>query len=70
MARGRIQMRMEDTRSVAGWLVALLTLMLSGFGVYLGRVERWNSWNFWQTPRALARSLIEPLQNPSLAATA
>ncbi len=49
---------------VAGWVVAMFSLMLSGFGVYLGRVERWNSWNFWQTPRALARSVVAPLQNP------
>jgi len=48
----------------AGWALAMSTLMLSGFGVYLGRVERWNSWNFWQTPRALARSVLEPLENP------
>ena len=48
----------------AGWVVALSSLMLSGFGVYLGRVERWNSWNFWQTPKALARSVVAPLQNP------
>ena len=48
----------------AGWFVAMFSLLLSGFGVYLGRVERWNSWNFWQTPRALARSVVAPLQNP------
>lgn len=50
--------------SVTGWIVAMASLLLSGFGVYLGRVERWNSWNFWQRPRALARSVIEPIQNP------
>ncbi len=50
--------------SVAGWTLAMASLLLSGFGVYLGRVERWNSWNFWQTPRLLARSILEPVQNP------
>ncbi len=50
--------------TVAGWITALTSLLLAGFGVYLGRVERWNSWNFWQTPRSLARSIIEPVQNP------
>lgn len=49
---------------IAGWTVAMVSLLLSGFGVYLGRVERWNSWSFLQTPWALARSVIEPLQNP------
>ena len=37
--------------------LAPATLLLSGFGVYRGRVERGNSWNFWQTPRSLARSV-------------
>ena len=50
--------------NVAGWTMAMSMLLLSGFGVYLGRVERWNSWNFWQTPRSLARSVLEPVQNP------
>lgn len=50
--------------TLAGWVVAMSSLMLSGFGVYLGRIERWNSWSFLQTPWALARSVLEPLQNP------
>ncbi len=54
----------ERMGAVAGWIAALLSLLLAGFGVYLGRVERWNSWNFWQTPRSLARSILEPVQNP------
>ncbi len=48
----------------AGWAVSLSCLGLSAFGVYLGRVERWNSWNVIESPRALARRVAEPLRNP------
>ena len=49
---------------IAGWAMAMTSLMLSGFGVYLGRVERWNSWSLFAAPWALARSVLEPIQNP------
>lgn len=35
----------------AGWAFALVMLALSGFGIYLGRFLRWNSWD----------ALLEPL---------
>jgi uncharacterized membrane protein len=50
--------------SVAGWAVALFSLALSGFGVYLGRIERWNSWSLWQSPRLLLHSITQPIKNP------
>ena len=38
---------------VAGWVFAIGVVFLSGFGVYLGRFERWNSWDVLTQPLAM-----------------
>jgi uncharacterized membrane protein len=50
------------------WLFVFATLGLGSFGVYLGRVQRWNSWDVFVRPGSLvaelARVLVDPLAHP------
>jgi uncharacterized membrane protein len=52
---------------VAGWSAALGTLALSGFGVYLGRFPRWNSWDIVHRPQLLLQDIagrvLDPVQH-------
>ena len=48
-----------------GWGVAVAALLLSGVGVYLGRYQRWNSWEVLTEPSkifgGLASGALDPL---------
>jgi len=50
------------------WTFALAVLVLCGFGIYLGRFLRWNSWDLATEPFArmsyLATSATHPLAHP------
>lgn len=47
-----------------GWGVAIVALLLSGYGVYLGRVQRWNSWDIVTNPLGLMNNIANVLLNP------
>ena len=49
---------------LAAWLAIGGSMILSGFGVYLGRYGRWNSWDIITQPGALLRGIIASLQDP------
>lgn len=48
----------------ASWGFALLVIGLSGYGVYLGRFLRWNSWDVLSDPLGIAYDSLDPLRNP------
>jgi uncharacterized membrane protein len=39
--------------SACGWIFAMVSLVLSGFAIYLGRFLRWNSWDVLAEPSRL-----------------
>jgi uncharacterized membrane protein len=41
----------------AGWRVVRAIAILTAFGVYLGRVKRWNSWTLVSNPSQMAHAL-------------
>lgn len=49
---------------VAGWAAIVTVLTLSSFGVYLGRVQRWNSWDVATQPGSLLTDVTEWLADP------
>jgi uncharacterized membrane protein len=46
------------------WCFVLGALALSSFGIYLGRFERWNSWDLFVRPRALLGDIWSGAMNP------
>ena len=50
--------------AVQAWAFALATLALGAFGVYLGRFERWNSWDIFTRPRLIVRDLLPHVAHP------
>jgi uncharacterized membrane protein len=50
--------------ALAGWALALSALFLSSIGVYLGRVQRLNSWDVLQRPHYLADVARARLEDP------
>jgi uncharacterized membrane protein len=49
---------------VGGWLFVMTASVLTGFGIYLGRFERWNSWWVLTRPRFVLSQLAHGLADP------
>lgn len=50
--------------ALVGWLFVVASVALSGLGVYLGRVQRWNSWDLVLAPRDVLADALRPLLFP------
>ena len=50
--------------AVGGWVAVGAVLALTAFGIYLGRFERWNSWDVVRNPAGLGGDLWAGLTNP------
>jgi uncharacterized membrane protein len=49
---------------LTGWISIIVCVGLTGFGVYLGRVERWNSWDLFTNPVRLVTDSLQHTTNP------
>ena len=49
---------------MAGWMIVIICVILSGLGVYIGRFLRWNSWDILTHPLELMEDLYYILVTP------
>jgi uncharacterized membrane protein len=47
-----------------GWATVVVVLWLGGFGVSIGRFQRWNSWDLFSQPITLLADVTSRLLNP------
>lgn len=50
--------------NLVSWLFVGVALALSGLGIYLGRFERWNSWDLISHPEKILRDVLTRVVNP------
>ena len=47
-----------------GWLFVMITAVLGGVGVYIGRFLRWNSWDVFFSPKEILSDVVVRVVNP------
>lgn len=58
------QILRRHTNKFWAWSIVSMSIVLSGFGLYLGRFVRFNSWDLFTNPIFLFRKSFQELQNP------
>ena len=58
------QLVARNIGSRGSWFFVFVVVSLTGFGMYLGRVERWNSWDAIVSPVDLGRDVLSLLFPP------
>ncbi len=61
MMQGVVRRRLG---AITSWIFVILTLGLSGVGIYLGRFLRFNSWDIFLRPGHLIGNVFEAVVNP------
>lgn len=56
----------EKKSKTLGWLFVAFVSFASGYGIYLGRFERWNSWGIFQNPGVLVKDVFESVDPSTL----
>lgn len=59
--RERVALRRGE---LVSWLAAALLWFTTGIGVWLGRVQRWNSWDALMAPHHVTRDVLELFVSP------
>lgn len=49
---------------IIGWLFVTQVTLLCGLGIYLGRFERWNTWDLISHPGAVTTDLVQRMLHP------
>jgi len=55
----------ERFGSLWSWLFALIVLILSSVGIYIGRFIRWNSWDVFTRPQRIWSDIMTIVNDPS-----
>jgi uncharacterized membrane protein len=48
---------------IISWVFAVIIILLSSFGIYIGRFVRWNSWDVFLRPHVIIEDMFSMLTN-------